>query len=101
MKNEINEAIKLLKEVVSENKLKISDDKLLEEALDLFVSQKIETGKDKRMQTYSSPTLIRKEEPATDKQIQFLKNSGIEIKKGLTKREAYQIIKEAKEGYHY
>jgi hypothetical protein len=40
----------------------------------------------------------RRFEPATDRQIYFLRSCGVEIRRGLTKRDASKMIQEIKEG---
>ena len=38
---------------------------------------------------------VKRDEPATEKQIAFLRKHSLEVKDNLTKQEAYQIVKDA------
>jgi hypothetical protein len=58
-------------------------------------TQTMEIGKDKRVNTFKEP-LKEREELATDKQVSFLKKIRL-YKEGMTKREAFAIIKDFKE----
>ncbi len=56
-------------------------------------------GKDNRMQQIQSERVQENshDEPATAKQLGFLKDLGVEVKPGLSRKEASALITEAKE----
>ena len=55
-----------------------------------------ELAKDlRKMQIGHEPTSANGQQPATLKQIEYLRNLGVEVKKDLTKREASALIDEA------
>ena len=54
-----------------------------------------EVAKDLRMDEMREERQLRNAEPATAKQLQYLKKLGIEVKPGLTKKEASGLIDEA------
>ncbi len=64
----------------------------------LVILQQI--GKDTRMQTIQSTQAKEnpKDGPATEKQIGFLKDLGVEIKPGLSRKEASVLISKVKGG---
>ena len=53
------------------------------------------TCKDSRADGIVKNGAGKSDEPATEKQIAFLRKHGIEVKDDLTKQEAYQIVKDA------
>lgn len=110
MKEELNKIIKELKEVLTENKLNITNSELLDLSLRIYITESI--GKQKQFYPKpnpypcpsSTPKLNNKLEPkekdglATPQQIYALKKAGIDVKDNISKKEAFNLIKELKNG---
>jgi hypothetical protein len=88
MKEEIKNNLKILIEISQETKLIFSGDTLLTMAVKLYREE--EARKNRTNNIPSKP----QEELATEKQIYRLKQMGVNISKGLTKSEAFKLIKE-------
>jgi len=84
-----DEYIKLYREI----KLGVIDIGVTEPELNTQVSIAIlqEIGKDNRVKA-TGKEHEKKEEPATEKQIKFLRDLGISFKEGITKKEASALI---------
>ena len=98
---ELNEIIKNLKEVNKQNNLSISDDILFENAIDIFISDRINAKKfplDSPYIKVSKPIneLNNEKEPSkpSEKQINFMKKNKILTPLNLTRRKATAIINE-------
>lgn len=83
---ELKKIIKDLKLICNEEGVSPSQDTFLKCAVKIYNSKSIELGKNKRVKEF-------KEELATPKQIATLKKFKIPHE-GLTKKEAYEILKE-------
>jgi hypothetical protein len=101
MKQELKNIIKELKEVVIEEKLNILDKDLLEFSIRIMNTNIITINKPNKLKNEQSPREYLENtggnELATKNQIYALKKAGIEIKEGLTKKEAFLLIKNIKE----
>jgi hypothetical protein len=114
MKEELNQTIDELNEVIKEKKLNILDKDLLDFALKLYITESINKQKQFYPKTYPknefnikkdfpfikkdyANPLTKSEEPATEKQINLIKRYGKVIPAGLTKRKAMKIISNLKE----
>ena len=102
MKEELKEIIKEMKEVINDEKLNILDKDLLEFSIRImntnfitFNSKKNILKNEQSPQEYLENTGGK--ELATKNQIYALKKAGKEIKEGLTKKEAFLLIKNIKE----
>ena len=77
--------------------LNASADAILESARAIYNSENIENSKQSKKQFISEKSTAwrsKPAEPASDKQLNFLKKLGIPVVSGLTKREAMALIKE-------
>jgi len=83
--------IKDLQEIVKDMDLAVDENIIFEQACSFLRG---ELASEKR--PFTSQNKIEKEEPATIKQLNYLKSLGIKFKDNLTKKEAYQLIKEKK-----
>lgn len=63
--------------------------------VDVAIAIMGELAKDRRMQEIREERKRNNEKSATQKQIAFLENLGVEVKEGLTKKEASKLIDEA------
>lgn len=102
MKEELKEIIKEMKEVINDEKLNILDKDLLEFSIRImntnfitFNSKKNILKNEQSPQEYLENTGGK--ELATKNQISFLIKQGTPVPKGLTKKEAYLLIKGIKE----
>lgn len=109
MKTELKQIINDLKEVIKETKINVRDEILFQEAVKIHLTKEIGnqkksytpypkrdfTKKEYPKSNNSSP-YTSKEEPATDKQKYALKQAGMTIPAGLTKKKASEYIKEIK-----
>ena len=102
MKEELKKIIKEMKEVINDEKLNILDKDLLEFSIRImntnfitFNSKKNILKNEQSPQEYLENTGGK--ELATKNQIYALKKAGKEIKEGLTKKEAFLLIKNIKE----
>ena len=88
MNEKINYYVSLLEQI----KQQVSDSETA-----IAILQQI--GKDSRMEKIQSKQASEnsKDEPATSKQLGFLKDLGVEIKPGLSKQEASDLISGAKD----
>ncbi len=88
----MNERINYYVSLFEEIQQKISDPQVA-----VAILQQI--GKDNRMQAIQSEMANEnsKSQPATAKQLGFLKDLGVEVKPGLSSKEASALIKEAQE----
>ena len=108
MKEELKNIIKELKEVLKEEQIKISDFELMDFCLRVYLTNEInknkkvtieETGKvffgkkkeESKLRNELEPT--ETDNLATPNQLAFLRKQKKEIPEGLTKREAYLLIK--------
>lgn len=103
MKEELKKIIQELKEVTKDEKLNVLDKDLLEFSIRIMNTNVITINKpkfDNKLKNELSPKerLEPKdnEGPATKNQIYFLKKNNITIPEGLTKKEAFNLIKEIK-----
>jgi hypothetical protein len=55
----------------------------------------VEVTKDRRMEEMREEREARNGEPATPKQLDYLKNLGVPVSQGLTKKQASELIDEA------
>jgi hypothetical protein len=101
MKEELKQIIQELKEVIIEEKINITDSELLDSSLRIYLTQTINKQKTNNyLKNELSPQ--EKLEPkendglATKNQIYFLKKNGITIPFNLTKKRAFELIKELK-----
>ena len=99
----LDEIIKNLKEINKQNNLSITDDTLFENAIDIFISDRINERKFPLDSSYTkvskpiNPELNNEKKPdnkPSDKQISFMKKNKMVIPLNLTKREATSIINE-------
>lgn len=103
MKEELKEIIKEMKEVINDEKLNILDKDLLEFSIRIMNTNIITINNSRRnlLKNELSPQEYLENtggnELATKNQIYALKKAGLEIKEGLTKKEAYLLIKGIKE----
>jgi hypothetical protein len=102
MKEELKEIIKELKEVVIEEKLNILDKDLLEFSIRIMNTNIITINKpNNKLKNEQSPREYLENtggnELATKNQISFLIKQGKPVPKGITKKEAYLLIKGIKE----
>lgn len=86
---ELKKIIKGIKSICDDEGLRPDDNTILDSATRIYNTQYIQ---DKKSQSNSS---WEKEELATEKQIATLKKLKKPVKQGLTKKEAFTIIKEA------
>ena len=56
-----------------------------------------EVSKDRRMEEIREEKEMRNGEPATTRQLEYLRNLGVQVKPGLTKKQASLLIDEALE----
>ncbi len=94
----LKEIIKNLKKIRESEKLLVDDGVLFENSVKIFLSEKIQEFKERNIMEVRKEKKKNKlkEEPATKKQIDYLIGLGIEIPKGLTKKEASKLIEENK-----
>ncbi len=103
MKEELKEIIKEMKEVINDEKLNILDKDLLEFSIRIMNTNIITINNSRKnlLKNELSPREYLENtggnELATKNQIYALKKAGIEIKEGLTKKEAFLLIKNIKE----
>lgn len=103
MKEELKEIIKEMKEVINDEKLNILDKDLLEFSIRIMNTNIITINNSRKnlLKNELSPKEYLENtggnELATKNQIYALKKAGIEIKEGLTKKEAFLLIKNIKE----
>lgn len=103
MKEELKEIIKEMKEVINDEKLNILDKDLLEFSIRIMNTNIITINNSRKnlLKNELSPREYLENaggsELATKNQIYALKKAGLEIKEGLTKKEAYLLIKGIKE----
>lgn len=101
MKQELKNIIKELKEIVIEEKLNILDKDLLEFSIRIMNTNIITINKPNKLKNEQSPREYLENtggnELATKNQISFLIKQGTPVPKGLTKKEAYLLIKGIKE----
>jgi hypothetical protein len=83
MKESLDKIIEELKEIRTITRTKVSDEILFEQAVKLFISDKIQNNQKKKG-----------DNKPTDKQLAFIKKHNIKIKEGLNKEEAKEIISE-------
>lgn len=93
--NNINRLIEIIEDfkvVREKTQLEITPDALFTNARALFISELIseQRGQSQTRQFQQ----VRIEQPATEKQIKFLKNLGVDIPNSLTKKQAFLLIKE-------
>ena len=69
---------------------RVSDDRIAQAILS-------EVAKDRRMEEMREERELRNGEPATTRQLQYLKNLGVEVTPGLTKKQASILIDNAVE----
>jgi hypothetical protein len=86
--NNIMERVDEYLELYGEIKQRVDDDITARAIL-------TEVSKDRRMDEIRKEQEARNGEPATAKQLAFLKNLGVSFKKGITKREASELLDEA------
>lgn len=90
----LKEIINYLQETISITALKVSDESIFEQAVKIYISNKIgEQKKENIKQIKEKP-----KEPASKKQLYLLNKLGYQGKTDLTKQEAYILIKEIKGG---
>ena len=88
---ELNNILKSLQEITSENGLvNLTDDCLFEQTIKIYLSEKIQESKKENIKEMKKP----KEPSATDKQLYVLRKLKIDIPESLTKLEASKIINE-------
>jgi hypothetical protein len=94
MKEELRLILKELSEVIEEEKLNITHSEIFDAALRIYLTQTINKNKTTPLKNELEP----KEDDglATPNQIYALKKAGKEIPKGLTRKEAWKILKELK-----
>jgi len=103
----LSEIIEALKNIRGETKTKVSDEILFEQAVKIYISDKIGKQQSERFNMQGNklsilpPSKNTKPSPATQKQIYFLKTQGIKIQPNLTKQEAQEMIKEIKDGERF
>lgn len=101
MKQELKNIIQELKEIVIEEKLNILDKDLLEFSIRIMNTNSITINKPNKLRNEQSPQEYLENtgggELATKNQISFLIKSGIPVPKGITKKEAFLLIKKQKE----
>jgi len=103
MKEELKEIIKEMKEVINDEKLNILDKDLLEFSIRIMNTNIITINNSRRnlLKNELSPQEYLEntggKELATKNQISFLIKQGTPVPKGLTKKEAYLLIKGIKE----
>ena len=95
MEKELIKIIDELKNVFEQTGLILRDNEIMDFAVRIYNSREITNSKNKSF--YAPKRLGDKEELATEKQIYALKKAGKEVTKGLTKKEAFKLIKELKE----
>lgn len=108
MKEELIKIISELKEAIGEE-LVVDDNIIFEQAVKILLSNQIQGYKERNIAKVSEQKKTQQKpsnkenppisEPATDKQKYALKQLGIEFDEGITKQEAFGLIKEAKERY--
>lgn len=98
MKEELKQIIKELKNVLTDENLKISDFELMDLSLRVFITQSINKSKLLKNELSTKEYLEQNNsEKATPNQKAFLRKQKILFKEDLTKKEAYQLIKKLKE----
>ena len=98
MKTELKQIIDELSEVISEEKLNITHSELLDSAIRIYLTNTINKNKSTPLKNEQSPKeyLENTSGLATPQQIYALKKAGKTIPEGLTKKEAYLLIKSIK-----
>lgn len=100
MKEEFTRIIQELVEIVSYNKLNVTDDELFDVSARIYLTEEINKKKNLLKNEQSPKEYLENvggEEPVTKSQIWALKKAGINIKEGLTKKEAWRLLKEKKD----
>lgn len=97
MENRLKEIIRGLNEVINEEQLTISNTCLFEQACGFMRGELAGQSREKHFSN-NKPNNVK--EPATPKQVAFLKMNK-KYKEGMTKQEAFAIIKELKEDDTY
>ena len=88
---ELNNILKGLQEITSENALvNLTDDCLFEQSVKIYLSEKIQESKKQNIKEMKKPA----EAIATDKQLYVLKKLQVPFPEGLSKLEASKIINE-------
>ncbi len=88
MENEIKQRVGDYLELFNEIKERVEDEITARAIM-------FEVSKDRRMEEIREEQEARNGEPATAKQLAFLKDLGISFRKGITKREASELLDEA------
>lgn len=96
MKEQLIKTINELKEVLSETKLSITHSELLDFAVRLCNTEQINKSKNTYNNLSKKLNNELKEPLATDKQVWALKRAKKTIPEGLTKKQAFEMIKELK-----
>ena len=98
MKTELKQIIDKLSEGISEEKLNITHSELLDYAIRIYLTNTINKNKSIPLKNEQSPRDYLEDTHglATPNQIAFLKKQGKTIPEGLTKKEAYLLIKSIK-----
>ena len=104
MENKIKEIVKILKKIRSQELPKLDDNTILEQSIDLFISDNINREKRQNIQSIqtdkkvsgngSKQAIDSSKEPLTEKQKNFLVKNGYDGNMKLSKIEALKIIEE-------
>jgi hypothetical protein len=117
MKDELNQIIKELKEVLKENLIYVTNETFLDAVLRIYNTEQINKQKkfypknefrkefipsgtsniSKTLERQNNSTLTSKQEPPTKRQIEGCKRRGIIVPAGSSKQEVWRIMKEHKE----
>ena len=98
MRDKLVPIIQELKQICIDKKLNITDSELLDYSIRLFNTSQINQKNLLKNELSPKERLLENNDtPATPNQIAFLKKQKKEIPKGLTKKEAYLLIKGIKE----
>jgi hypothetical protein len=102
MKDELRQIIKELKEVLDEARIYVTNETMLDAILRIYNTNQINNQKKFKFfnvldKTKEEIDNEKREEPATEKQINLIRRYKTIIPIGLTKREAMKIISKIKE----
>jgi hypothetical protein len=88
MENNMNERVEDYVKLINELRERVGDDITARVILS-------EISRDRRTDEIRSEQEAKNGQPATEKQVAFLKDLGVSVRKGITKREASELIDEA------
>lgn len=97
MKEQLNQILNELEEIISERNYKLNDFEKLDISVRILNTNQTNSNKSFPKTPYKkSNSFTSKDEEPTPKQIFFLKKAGKEIPAGLTKQEAIKLIEDLK-----